>query len=137
MNTNDSNRDGNFETRVKRAFDDSVDRLDGHTRSKLALARAKALEARARRRRRLLPDGFGLLPVGAVAAAVLAAVIVWQGPLTPNSAAEVTAELEVIADFDILLGEEDLELFEELEFYAWLQEQPELQELLNAPDSIG
>jgi hypothetical protein len=39
-----------------------------------------------------------------------------------------------LADLDILLGEEDLEMLdEELEFYGWLEEQPEFA----GDDSVG
>ena len=32
-----------------------------------------------------------------------------------------------VDDVELLLGEDELELIEELEFYAWLEEQPEFQ----------
>ena len=137
MNTENSNRDEDFQARAKRVFDDSVGRLDGHTRSKLAQARARAQEARSKRSGSWLPQGIGLVPAGAFAAAVLAVILVWQGPFTPSATVDSAVVAEAIADLDILLGEEELELFEELEFYAWLQEQPELQELIDASDSTG
>ena len=40
-----------------------------------------------------------------------------------------------LGDLEILLGEEDIEMLdEELEFYGWLEEQPEFA---NAGDSVG
>ena len=40
-----------------------------------------------------------------------------------------------LPDLEILLGEEDLEMLdEELEFYGWLEEQPEFAD---ADDSVG
>lgn len=121
-----------FEMRARERFDASVAGLDGATRSRLAQARARALEAGARRRRPFAL-GHGLLPVGAAAAAVLAAVLVLQTTRAPDPVVELTA----FGDLDILLGEEDLELLEELEFYAWLEEQPELRELPDETDDIG
>jgi hypothetical protein len=46
-------------------------------------------------------------------------------------------ELAAWSDLDILLGDEELELFEELEFYTWLQEQPELRESIDVDDGAG
>ena len=124
----DSENSSDFERRAKRAFDDSVAALDGATRSRLTQARYRALGEQARERdRRWLAT---LVPAGAVAAtAVLAWLVVWQPPPT-----EVVQEA-ALGDLEILLGEEDLEMLdEELEFYGWLEEQPEFA---NAGDSVG
>lgn len=120
-----------LETRAKELYDAGVAGLDGATRSRLAQARARALES-ARQRRPFVP-GRWWLPAGAVAAAVLAAVLVLEAPQAPAPAVELTA----LGDLDILLGDEDLELLEELEFYAWLEEQPEFRELADETDDIG
>jgi negative regulator of sigma E activity len=120
-----------FERRTKRLFDDSVAGLDAATRSRLTQARHRALAelpakgARAWR--------FPLVPVGVAAATVLVAwFTVLNVPSSPDSAVPATAAL---ADLEILLGEEDLELLdEELEFYGWLEEQPEFAD---AGDSVG
>jgi len=52
-----------------------------------------------------------------VAAAVLLAVVTIQGP----------GDVEVISapatDLEILLGEESIEMLEDLEFYSWLETQ--------------
>jgi hypothetical protein len=121
-----------FEARTRRAFTDSVERVDGATRSKLAQARARAVEAKTRRGAFAWPSMARLMPGGALAAALLAAVVVWQlSPPRPEPA------LAALSDLDILLGDEELELFEDLEFYTWLQEQPELQESIDADDGAG
>ncbi len=117
-----------FEQRTKRVFDDSVAAIDAATRSRLTQARYRALEERAS------PRGRGwrsaLVPAGAVAATALVAwLVVWQSP--PTSAVQGTP----LADLEILLGEEDLEMLdEELEFYGWLEEQPEFAD---TDDSVG
>jgi hypothetical protein len=119
---------GELERRTKRAFDDSVAALDAATRSRLTQARHRALEERAAVR----DAGWrrSLLPIGALAATVLIAwLAVWQ---RPPSGDEVSAA--PLADLEILLGEEDLEMLdEELEFYGWLEEQPEFA----GDDSVG
>ena len=132
MNEEMNERREQLESRAKQAFDESVAGLDGQTRSKLAQARARAVEASSKRGWFWLPSGSGLLPAGALAAGILAVAIVWQLPQTPDAPLPTA-----MADIDILLGEEELELFEELEFYAWLEEQPELQEAIDALDSPG
>ena len=108
-----------FERRAKRAFDDSVAALDAATRSKLTQARYRALEEQDSARGRGWRSS--LLPAGTVAAAALVALLVmWQQPDTNRP---VQAELN---DLEILLGEEDLEMLdEEIEFYSWLEAQPE------------
>ena len=119
----------NLEQHTKRLFDDSVTALDGATRSRLTQARFRALEelapVRARSARWLL------VPAGALAAG---AAVVWltvgPGPSANNS--ELTAA--TLSDLEILLSEEDLEMLdEELEFYGWLEEQPEFE----PDDSVG
>jgi hypothetical protein len=45
-------------------------------------------------------------------------------------------EITVLNDLDLLLEGENLDLFEELEFYAWLLEQPEMRALA-AEDGSG
>jgi hypothetical protein len=62
------------------------------------------------------------LPVGAAAVALLAFTLVWQNPPAPVTPAAAV----VLNDLDLLLEGENLDFFEELEFYAWLLEQPEL-----------
>jgi hypothetical protein len=116
-----------FERRTKRLFDESVGALDAATRSRLTQARHRALEERA-------PHGrswaWSLVPAGMAAATALVAwLLVWQAP-QPNDDVQ-TAQL---TDLEILLGEEDLEMLdEEIEFYGWLEEQPEFVD----GDSVG
>ena len=125
--SNDNDR-SNFERRAKRVFDDSVAALDAATRSKLTQARHRALEEQASAR----DHGWrsSLIPAGTLAAtAIVAWLVVWQAPPpTPDMSAPSLPDLE------ILLGEEDLQMLdEEIEFYGWLEEQPEFA---NA-DSVG
>ena len=118
-----------FERRTKRVFDDSVAAVDAATRSRLTQARYRALEERASPRDRGWRSA--LVPAGTVAATALVAwLVVWQSPPT-----SVAVQGTPLADLEILLGEEDLEMLdEELEFYGWLEEQPEFAD---ADDSVG
>jgi hypothetical protein len=122
-------RNGDFERRTKRAFDDSVAALDAATRSRLTQARYRALE-----QRNGAPTPawrLSVIPLGTLAAAAL---VVWftvgQLPVATDNVPSAA-----LGDLEILLGEEDLEMLdEELEFYGWLEEQPEF---VGALDSVG
>jgi hypothetical protein len=117
-----------FERRTKAVFDDSVAALDAATRSRLTQARHRALDER----RTVRSRGWGsaVMPAAAAATALVAWLVVWQSP--PASDAVQGTPL---TDLEILLGEEDLEMLdEELEFYGWLEEQPEFAD---PNDSVG
>ncbi len=105
-----------WEGRIRSALDDSVDNLPAEVRSKLTQARHRALAAAARKPpRTALP---WLLPAGGVAAAVLA-VAVWYATAPPAPPDAGVAEL----DMELLLGDESIELMEDLDFAIWLDEQ--------------
>lgn len=105
-----------FERRAGALLRDSAEQLDGATRSRLARARAQALEQRASH------GVFSfryLAPAGATAAAVLAAVLyLGRGPLTgPVNGEGVAAldDMELLADADAFdLGQET-----DLDFIEW------------------
>jgi hypothetical protein len=120
-----------FEQRTKRAFDDSVAALDAATRSQLTQARYRALEERKPARRRGWQ--WSLVPAGTLAAAALAVwLTVGQGPPAIEDAG---LQVAALSDLEVLLAEEDLEMLdEELDFYGWLEEQPEFA---GADDSVG
>lgn len=89
-------------------FDASVEKLDGATLSRLNQGRNRALdELRTPHRHwmRWAPAA------GAAAAVALAVMVYMPGP-------EVEVMPTTVTDFEILLGEESIEMFEDLEFYA-------------------
>jgi hypothetical protein len=133
MSGQNDNREREIASRARQLFADSVRSVDGQTRSKLAEARAQAVEAAGRRRRRWLPAPAALVPIGGLAAAVLAVALIWQNPGAPP----VTIEPAVLSDLDILLDGEDLDLLQDLDFYAWLLEQPELLDGNGTGDESG
>ena len=115
-----------FERETKRVFDESVAGLDAATRSRLTRARHRALEELAPKRSRVW--NLWLVPAGTLAATALVAWVVFQGP-------EPGPEGDWLGDIEILAAEEDLEMLDEdLDFYEWLEEQPEFA---NAGDGIG
>lgn len=122
---------GGLEEKTRALFQDSVAGTDGPTSSRLTQARHRAL-------RELGAPAHGWqtrwLPAGLVAAAASILLVVMMGRL-PDTAPGLTTE--VATDLEILLDTDDLELIEELAFYAWLDEQPELQEVIGEDNGVG
>jgi hypothetical protein len=133
MNSQSEEGDRAFAGKAKKMFDASVRSLDGETRSRLAQARARAVDAAERNSRRWFVPAAGLLPAGGLAAAILAVALIVQMPGRQPEAVEAA----VISDLDLLLEGEDLGLLEDLDFYAWLLEQPELLGIDAADGSSG
>lgn len=96
---------------AKTLFDASVDGLDGATLSTLNQSRQRALEELKSSPTRWMRWA----PAAGVAAAVLLAVMVTLPG--PN---QVEVMPTAISDMEILLGEESIEMLEELEFYSWM-----------------
>lgn len=119
-----------FEQRSKQLFDQSTAALDAATRSRLTRARYRALEELAPAAQR--GWRWSLVPAGAVAATALVAwLLVSQTPPTADTGLQGAQ----LTDLEILLSEEDLEMLDEdLEFYGWLEEQPEFA---GVDDSVG
>ncbi|MDP1651091.1 MAG: hypothetical protein Q8L56_00025 [Rhodocyclaceae bacterium] len=106
--------DDEFAGAAGRMLRDSADDLDAATAARLKRGRQAALDQWRERR----PGRAWLVP--AVSAAVVGAVVValWTGqgvePVAPAPA------IESVADMDLLLAEDNLEMLEDLDFYAWL-----------------
>jgi len=117
-----------FERRTKELFDDSVAGLDAATRSRLTRARHRALEELAPAKARWR---WSVVPAGGVAVAAVLAALLFVHPRAPT---ETALQPSSLGDLEILLGEEDLQMLDEdIEFYGWLEEQPELK----GSDSVG
>ncbi len=99
---------------AKALFDDSVERLDAATLSRLNQGRQKALqEVRGGGRS---GQWARWVPAGGLAAAAIIAVVVWQGAAVEYSAPEAGSA----TDFEIMLSEDSLDMLEDLEFYSWI-----------------
>ena len=110
-----------------RRFDESVQRLDAATLSRLNRSRQAALtelagHTEAKRWQRWLP---------AAAVATAAAVTVLM--LNDRSVMEALPTYDAASDFEVILAGENLEMLEELEFYRWLYAAAET-EIAPAPD---
>ena len=100
--------------KAKELFDDSVERLDAATLSRLNQGRQRALEEL----ETIRPAGHWArwAPAGGLAAAAVVAVVVWQGVTLDSDAPAANAA----TDFEILLDEDSVEMLEDLEFYSWI-----------------
>jgi len=106
---NESDKD--FGNKAKATFDASVEELDAATLSRLNRSRHAALAGLQQPARRW----SHWAPATGVAAALLIAVVVTQIPSIDDDAVPAA-----VTDMEILLGEDSIEMLEELEFYSWL-----------------
>jgi len=102
--------DEEFVAKASEAFDESVEELDAATLSRLHRDRHAALAEL----QRSPVVWTRWAPAAGVAAAVVVAVVFLQ---TPGCVEEIPA---AVADMEILLGEDSIEMLEELEFYSWI-----------------
>jgi hypothetical protein len=115
------NNDDEFERRAGELLRKRVDDLDGATRSRLAQARAAAVQAATKPQRKWLDFRY-LAPAGAMAsAAVLTVLFVVDGskPLPVNES--TSAALYDLTDMDLLADADGFDLAQEtdLEFIEW------------------
>jgi len=115
-----------FVDKARQLFDESVDGLDGETRSRLNRGRQVALAE--------LVTGRSLwlqwAPAAGVAAAAVVAIVLWTGT-------QPDYELPPEADFEILLTEDSLEMLEDLEFYSWIDLDEEAEQTQQPEDQVG
>ncbi|HEX2492644.1 MAG TPA: hypothetical protein VHK24_02630 [Steroidobacter sp.] len=116
MNTFGDQGESGVEGRARELFEESLQRIDARTRSRLTQARHAALEEL--RRKHPLGASWLWAPAGALACAVVALLIFGRpGVGGGASSAPSLEDLEAVADA------ESVELLQDVEFYAWLAEQ--------------
>jgi hypothetical protein len=121
---NEPNDTDDFAAKAKGVFDESVERLDGAALSRLNQGRHIALEKLETARTSANWRRWAL--VGGVTAIALISVVVLRAPGVDD------IPRETAADFEIFLEDESLEMFEDLEFYSWIDEAE-----LNANANVG
>src|SRR5262245_52383454 len=109
------NREGDeaFVRRVKAVLDEGNAKLDARVRSRLTQARYAAL-AQADTRPMLWWRQWA--PAAGVAAAAALAVLIWPGARQQHE----QPPDEALNDLEIVLDGENLDLFEDLDFYEWV-----------------
>jgi len=114
-----------LEERSRALFQESVDRLDMRTRSRLTQARHAALEAadRVRHRSWLLRMPVLTSAAGVTAAAVLGVALWIGGPLAHHGAAadnqSTFEDLDIVASSDEGSGDAMEMLQDDIDFYDW------------------
>lgn len=121
--------DSAFAEKAKQLFDESVEGLDGETRSRLNKGRQAALEELKTGK----PVWVQWAPAAGVAAAAVVAVVLWTG----NPPTDVVTPEASASDFEILLTEDSLEMLEDLEFYSWIELAEDADETLETEDIVG
>ncbi|HVN44222.1 MAG TPA: hypothetical protein VMT66_03145 [Steroidobacteraceae bacterium] len=114
-----------FERNARAVLEQSMTCIDGRTRSRLNQARQRAVAA-AGTRRRPWWHAYALMPAGAMAAAVLVAVILWHRAPTVHEPALLEGHVTAVEDLDLLADTEGLDLVEGWDspgFYEWAGDQ--------------
>lgn len=120
-----------FERRTRTMLEESVTRIDGRVRSRLNQARHAAVEAATARRRPLFSRLFTLVPTaGAVAAALMVAMVLWHGG--GRQSAGESAAVPQTQDLDLLADTDGLDLVEDGgdgsgSFYEWAADQTQTE----------
>jgi hypothetical protein len=111
----DQSKQDDLERKARTLFEDSVERLDAHTRSNLTQARNRALDEvkQGAPRRRWI-----WAPAGGLAFAAIVAVVIGSGGLRSGGDSDAVA----LEDIDIVADSESFEMLEDVEFYTWLQD---------------
>lgn len=132
MTTTKHNVDAAFEARTKADFDAGVEGLDAATRARLARARNRALVEV--ERRSFIPAWVLEHARAAAAVAIVAVIAGWLLVRVESSSQPGLQTMTEVTDLELLLEPDELEMFEDLEFYAWLDEQSEAQAPAADPD---
>ena len=111
---NDPGTNKGVENQAKELFDDSVERLDAASLSRLNQSRHRALAEMQQSHGKVQWRRWA--PVTGVAAAALVAVLLVRGP----AAVDISESAMTTSDFEMLLQEDSIEMFEDLEFYSLL-----------------
>jgi hypothetical protein len=113
VNVGDEN-ESRLEQRTRAAFEASVANLDGRTRSRLNQARQQALAVAEKRPRAWMRT---LLPATGLATAALLAVML---QLNPASKVQRSPEAVALEDLDIVADGDNVDLMQDIDFYAWM-----------------
>ena len=114
-NTYLKNGDQAFADKAGKALEQANEQLDAATLSRLNRARQLALTELESTH---TVNGSRWLPAGALAASVVVATVLWLG--RDPGTTDTNQIAEQFEDLDILLSDEDFELYDDLEFFSWL-----------------
>ncbi len=105
-------KEDELKTNIRQALDESLDSLDANTLSRIRQIRAQAVDKAKAHHVNWLGVMTGVLATACVM--VFAVMILLQSPTTMQTVP--------VDDLELISSSDNLELFEDLEFYEWLDE---------------
>jgi hypothetical protein len=136
----DATGDPALEQRSRELFNAQVDGLDAHTRSRLNRARQAALAAASGSSSSVSLGARWLLPVGSAAALALVTVSAVQLMRAEHETVPVSASLaasNTADDMEILASNEELDMLQNVDFYAWLDTQTDSLDAASSGSETG
>lgn len=127
-----------FVQKAKTLFEQSVDGLDGQTRSRLNQNRQVALAE--------LDSGtvnlgrwMHLAPAAGVAAVVVVAVVLWNANPSLDAGISPGDSIEsgISGDFELLMAEESFDMLQDLDFYSWVEIDAEIDTATGEDADVG
>ncbi|XPV76282.1 MAG: hypothetical protein ACNI27_16975 [Desulfovibrio sp.] len=112
---------------IKSSLDDENTQLDNLTRRRLTLARHKAIAQRNAKQQKFKifkSASFSLKPIAGVMLAALLVLALW--PSTDIQTNQPVPE-ELLADLEIFTAQDEIELYEELSFLEWLENEDHME----------
>jgi len=109
-----------LEERARHLYRQAAEQLDPATRARLAAARERALGARAP-----LAGRAWLLPAVAVTGAAAIGLAVLLSAREPADFGQMASEDPAAEDVELLLATDNLDMLSELDFYLWLDTEPD------------
>lgn len=104
----------NVEEITKKILDERAEQLPGQVKSTLSQARYSALKSAGAHKNSRSSWGWGGV---AMVASIALVVVMWQ----PNSSF-YTGDVFAFEDMDLMMADDELELYEDLDFIAWLDD---------------
>ncbi len=131
-NIPDRNIDHELMQRARALHEQACAHVDARTRARLAAARREALAARDHHRSHRV---LWLPAAGAVAACALVLGVMWFRPQPANSPPQMQAQVATNdAELPLDADSQQIDLYQNLDFYQWLAQQPQAQ---NQPRGDG
>ena len=127
-----------FAQKAKAIFEQSVDGLDGQTRSRLNQARQAALAELDSGTVNFVSPGRWMhwAPAAGAAAVAVAAVVLWSG--NPQIDAGIgSIEPAMSGDLELLMAEESFDMLQDLEFYSWVEIDAEIDAAPGEDADVG
>ena len=114
----DKKNDDPLLAQFKESLDQQANQLDAATLSQLRQARARALDELERKQTRFKLRAIWAGGFATATALLITLLLIWPGDNSISS--DMAHDL---ADIDLLIDDGSIELYEDLDFYIWLEQQ--------------